>query len=143
MALMYVFRNAYTETVDLLKSAGACSHEQARVFWKGLLDGAGVEWRAVNEVFHLRNGYTPSKSNPEYWENGNIPWFRMEDLRSKGGILNTSIQTVHESGIKGSLFPANSIIMATTATIGEHALVTVDYMSNQRFTNFTLKEGFS
>ena len=111
-------------------------------FLERLLDGAGVEWRAVNEVFYLRNGYTPSKSNPEYWENGNIPWFRMEDLRSKGGILNTSIQTVHESGIKGSLFPANSIIMATTATIGEHALVTVDYMSNQRFTNFTLKEGF-
>jgi len=66
----------------------------------------------------------------------------MEDLRNNGNILKDAIQHVHSDGIKGKLFPANSIIMATTATIGEHALITVDYMCNQRFTNFTLKEEF-
>ena len=31
-------------------------------FMEKLLDGAAVEWRAVLEVFNLKNGYTPSKS---------------------------------------------------------------------------------
>ena len=33
----------------------------------------------------------------------------------------------------GKLFPADSVIMATTATIGEHALLTVPSLANQRF----------
>ena len=100
----------------------------------------GVEWKTVEEIFNLKNGYTPSKANKEYWENGTVPWFRMEDLRTNGNILNDAVQHIHTSGVRGKLFPANSIIMATTATIGEHALITVDYMSNQRFTNFALRD---
>ena len=31
----------------------------------------------LGEIFELKNGYTPSKSNPEYWLNGNINWFKI------------------------------------------------------------------
>ena len=31
-------------------------------------------------------------------------------------------------------------MLSTTATLGEYALVTVDYLSNQQITNFTIKE---
>jgi type I restriction enzyme, S subunit len=56
------------------------------------------------------------------------------------GILKDSIQHISESAVKGAgLFPANSIIVATSATIGEHALITVPHLSNQRFTSLTLK----
>ena len=111
-------------------------------FLQNLLNGQAVEWKTVEEIFHLKNGYTPSKSQKEYWENGTVPWFRMEDIRTNGRILNSAIQKVHESAIKGKVFPANSIMMATTATIGEHALITVDYLSNQQLTNFTIKKEF-
>jgi type I restriction enzyme, S subunit len=108
-----------------------------------LLEGVEVEWKTLGEVFDLKNGYTPSKSNQEYWKEGTIPWFRMEDIRENGRILNKSIQYVNPSAIKGGkLFPANSIIVATSATIGEHALITVPYLSNQRFTNLSLKSDF-
>ncbi|MDR0199816.1 MAG: restriction endonuclease subunit S [Streptococcaceae bacterium] len=108
----------------------------------GLIQAADVEWKTVQEIFTLKNGYTPSKSKPEYWENGDVPWFRMEDIRTNGHILSDAIQKCHHTGIKGQLFSAGSIIMATTATIGEHAMITVDYMSNQQFTNFTIKEEY-
>ena len=39
-----------------------------------LLNGEKVEWKTIDEVFHLKNGYTPSKKNQEYWTNGTIPW---------------------------------------------------------------------
>lgn len=108
-----------------------------------LLNGQKVEWKALGEIFNLRNGYTPLKKNKEYWEKGEIPWFRIEDIRMNGRILNDSLQKVSKSAVKGGkLFPANSIILATSATIGEHALITIPYLSNQRFTNFSLKEKF-
>lgn len=108
-----------------------------------LLDGVTVEWKTLSEMFHIKNGYTPSKKNKEYWTAGTVPWFRMEDIRDNGRVLNKSIQYVNTSAVKGGkLFPADSIIVATSATIGEHALITVPYLANQRFTNLSLKNEY-
>ena len=102
-----------------------------------------IKWLSIQDLFNLRNGYTPSKSKSEYWTNGTIPWFRMEDIRENGHILNDSIQHITPIAVKGKLFPANSIILATSATIGEHALITVDSLANQRFTYLTVKNEYS
>jgi len=99
----------------------------------------GVEFRQLRRVFDIFNGYTPSKSNATYWEEGTIPWFRMEDIRNHGRILHDSIQHINPEAIRGKLFPANSIIISTLATIGLHALVTVDYLANQQFTCLSMK----
>ena len=109
-----------------------------------LLNGAEVQWMPLGEVFETRNGYTPSKANNDFWTNGDIPWFRMEDIRESGRLLNDSIQHITPQAIKGKgLFRANSIIMATTATIGEHALLLVDALANQQFTNFQIRKSLS
>ena len=102
----------------------------------------GVEYMPLSELFFTRNGYTPSKSNPEFWNEGSIPWFRMEDIRENGRILSDSSQYISEKAVKGQVFPENSIIVATSATIGEHALVTVPSLANQRFTYLVLKEQY-
>lgn len=103
------------------------------------------EWEmaTMESIFEIKNGYTPSKSNPDYWEGGTIPWFRMEDIRKSGHILSDSIQHITPSAVKSAgLFPAYSIIVATTATIGEHALIIVDSLANQRFTFLTKRKSF-
>lgn len=106
--------------------------------------GQEVEWKKMSEVFDMKNGYTPSKAKAEYWEGGTIPWFRMEDIRENGRILSDSIQHITMVGVKkGKLFPANSFILATTATIGEHALVISDSLANQQFTNLTVRKSLS
>ena len=103
-----------------------------------------VRWMKMSDLFEIRNGYTPSKANTAYWENGTIPWFRMEDIRQKGRILSDSIQHITPAAVKGGrLFPANSFIIATTATIGEHALVIVDSLANQQFTNLQVRKSLS
>ncbi|GAA8774749.1 hypothetical protein DUHN17_06850 [Helicobacter pylori] len=100
----------------------------------------GVEFKTLGEVFEIKNGYTPSKNNPEFWEKGTIPWFRMEDIRENGRILKDSIQHITPKALKNKkLFPKNSIIISTTATIGEHALLIVDSLANQRFTFLSKK----
>ncbi|WP_307984219.1 restriction endonuclease subunit S [uncultured Lactococcus sp.] len=109
-----------------------------------LIQGAEVEWKNITEIFKIRNGYTPSKNNLDFWDENlaTIPWFRMEDIRANGHILSDSIQHITEKAVKGNLFKANSIIIATSATIGEHALITVDFMCNQRFTCFTISDEY-
>ena len=107
------------------------------------MDGKPVETKRLDEVFNLKNGYTPSKNNAEYWKNGDVNWFRMDDIRTNGRILNDSIQKVSMDGIKGGkLFEADSLIVSTSATIGEHALITVPFMCNQRFACLTRKPDY-
>ena len=102
---------------------------------------AEVRWMKMSEVFEIRNGYTPSKAKKEFWEGGTIPWFRMEDIRQNGRILSDSILHITPKGVKGKgLFKANSFILATTATIGEHALIIADSQANQQFTNLSIRK---
>ena len=67
----------------------------------------------------------------------------MEDLRTNGVILSDSLQHVNQVAVKGGrLFPANSLLVATSATIGDHALITVPHLANQRFTSLALRPDF-
>ena len=110
---------------------------------KKLLKDVEVEWKQLGEVCEVKNGYTPSKSKKEYWKNGFIPWFRMEDIRKNGRILNDSIQHITSMAVKsGKLFPKNSIIISTTATIGEHALITTEFLCNQQLTVLSIRDSF-
>ena len=52
------------------------------------------------------------------------------------------MKKITPSGVKGKLFEKNSIILATTATIGEHALLLSESLANQQFTNFSIREEF-
>ena len=105
-----------------------------------------VQWNNLRLRFvcEFRNGYTPSKANPEFWEDGTIPWYRMEDIRDFGRKLDEAKQYVTKDAIKGGgLFEAGSFILATTATIGEHAVLIVDSLANQRFTNLKIRKSLS
>lgn len=104
----------------------------------------GVEFRELEDLFALKGGYTPSKADATAWSGGSVPWFRMEDIRANGRVLSDSIQHISEAAVKGGrMFAADSILVATSATIGEHALITVPHLSNQRFTSLTLKPEFA
>ncbi|MBO6042917.1 MAG: restriction endonuclease subunit S, partial [Acetobacter sp.] len=104
---------------------------------------AGWEYYPLEEVFTTRQGYTPKTSEALYWKNGTIPFVTMEDIRKYGQRLKKAHRYVTEVAIKGSgVFPAGSFIISTTATIGEHALITVPYLPNQRFTCLILKPVF-
>lgn len=133
----------FTELAAELQAELQARQEQYEYYRNRLLmfDAESVSWMKMSDLFEIRNGYTPSKANTAYWENGTIPWFRMEDIRQNGRILSDSIQHITPSAVKGGrLFLANSFIIATTATIGEHALIIVDSLANQRFTNLQVRK---
>jgi type I restriction enzyme S subunit len=68
----------------------------------------------------------------------------MDDIRTNGNILEDSLEHISPEAVKGGkLFPAGTVIVATSATIGEHALLKVPALSNQRFTALITKSEFS
>ena len=135
--------DTFTSLVSELNTELILRRKQFQYYRDQLLTfDSGVEFVDLETVFELRNGYTPSKSNADFWTDGNIAWFRMEDIRANGRVLSDSLQHITAAGIKGKLFEKDSIILSTSATIGEHAIITVDHLTNQRFTNFKIRNEF-
>lgn len=119
------------------------SYKPSGIDWIGDIPSHWVSKR-LRYVCEFRNGYTPSKANGEYWADGTIPWYRMEDIREFGRFLKESKQSISKDAVKGcGLFEAGSFILATTATIGEHAMLIVDSLANQQFTNQKIRKSLN
>ena len=129
----------FTELTTELTTELEARKKQYEYYREELLHLEG-EKITIQELFDSRNGFTPSKDNPDFWENGALPWFKLDDINSKGRVLSDSYLHITPKALKKTgLFPENSIIISTSATIGEYALITVPFLCNQRFTCLTLK----
>ena len=97
-------------------------------------------WIKVKEIFDIRNGFTPLRSEAKYWENGDINWFTIEDIRKQGRLISTTVQKIsHTACSKDRAVPANSLLLCCTASIGEYALTKIDLTTNQQFNALTHK----
>lgn len=101
-----------------------------------------VEWKKLGEVFYTRTGYTPSKKSKKFWSNGTVNWFTIEDIRNRGRLLSFANQKITSEAVKKEPFKKNSLVLSTIATIGEYALIDVDFVINQQFMVFTKKEEY-
>ena len=136
--------DTFTSSIDNLKQQITQRRKQYEYYRDQLLDlegKEGVEMKTLGETCIIKNGYTPSTKEPSFWENGTLPWFTLEDIRKNGRILKDAIKHITSLGVKrGGLFPKDSIIISTTATIGEYALIKSDFLCNQQITCLTIKE---
>lgn len=137
--------DSFTTLIDKMKQEVELRKKQMEYYREKLLlfDEHEAGFVKIKDLFDTKNGYTPSTKNPDFWTDKGIPWVKMEDIRENGTVLSDSAKHITMSAVKGSkLFNANSIILATSATIGIHALVKVPHLSNQRFTNIYPKKEY-
>ena len=109
-----------------------------RTFLEKLLDGAGVEWKTIAEISNkVSSGGTPTTSNNNYYENGNIPWLRTQEVDFKE-IWNTDLK-ITEEGLNNSSakwIPKNCVIVAMYgATVGKIAINKIPLTTNQACAN--------
>ncbi len=64
----------------------------------------GVEYKTLQNLFVTKNGYTPSTRNKAYWKGGTVPWFRMENIRENGRILDDSLRKTTVFAVKEGNF---------------------------------------
>jgi len=97
------------------------------------------KWNKVKlgDVAEIESGGTPSSTKSEYWDDGDICWATLPDLKNKY-IFDTQ-RKITSLGLKNSsakLLPINSVIFSSRATIGEVSIAKVETSTNQGSKNF-------
>ena len=99
----------------------------------------------IGELCDVITGSTPSRTNSEYWNEGSVPWFTVDDIRKGGRVIQNTIQHVTEKAVKESslrLMPADTVLLCCTASVGEYAITRVPITSNQQFNGLVIKSEF-
>ncbi|KAF3979121.1 MAG: hypothetical protein HFP76_09370, partial [Methylococcales symbiont of Iophon sp. n. MRB-2018] len=102
----------------------------------------GWEVKKLGEVCDIFNGSTPLKRKKEYWKNGTINWFTINDIRIQGRIINYTNQKITNEGFKSTsikLLPKKSILLCCTASVGEFAITEIELTTNQQFNGLVVK----
>ena len=98
-------------------------------------------WSRIREYYDIRNGFTPLRTDESFWNNGTIPWFTVEDIRSQGKEILETKQYITEKAITADrIVPANSFLLCCTASIGTYAQTRIELTTNQQFNALTVKD---
>ena len=95
--------------------------------------GFSEEWvnSALGEVAEIKSGSTPLRSNPMFYENGNIPWVKTTDLNNSFITYTEEKITTHA---KARVNPPNSVLVAMYGgfnQIGRTGLLALPAATNQ------------
>ena len=94
-------------------------HEHVKI-----IDGLPEGWerRTFHDVCDAVGGGTPKTSNPEYWNEGDIPWYTPTDVtRNTCLALLDSRTKITDAGLRGSsakMLPAGTVLMTSRASVG-------------------------
>lgn len=82
---------------------------------------------------HIQNGGTPRRNEPQFWENGEIPWLTSGEVRQP--IITTPDHFITEAGLEKSsakwVSPLSTVIALYGATAGQVSLVSSRLTTNQ------------
>jgi type I restriction enzyme M protein len=99
----------------------------------------------IGEYFEILNGSTPSRKEKKYWDNKDIPWFTIEDIRLQGRTIRETSQHITKDALKETsvkLVPKLSTLICCTASVGEVAFNNIELTTNQQFNALIIKDEF-
>ena len=91
-----------------------------------------MEYTSIGESCSVVSGGTPSRSKNEYWENGNIPWIKIGNIKSK--YVNEYDELITVQGLNNSsakLLKKGTILYTIFATLGEVGILDIEACTNQ------------
>ena len=99
-------------------------------------------WCRLENICDIINGFTPLRSNKAYWNNGDIPWFTIEDIRHQGRIITKTEQHITKEALSKDskrIIPKDSVLLCCTASVGEFAYTKIPLTTNQQFNGLVIK----
>lgn len=103
--------------------------------------GSGVEIKTLGEICEVISGGTPSRARKEFWENGDIPWIKIGNL--KGKYVNKSDECITKLGLENSatkLLPRGTILYSIFATLGETGILSIEACTNQAIAGIIIND---
>ena len=99
-------------------------------------------WCRLENIGDIINGFTPLRSNKAYWDNGDIPWFTIEDIRHQGRIITKTEQHITKEALSKDskrIIPKDSVLLCCTASVGEFVYTKIPLTTNQQFNGLIIK----
>src|SRR5450759_4824737 len=102
-------------------------------------------WDTVKlaDICDISVGSTPLRSKREFWTDGTVPWFTIDDIRENGRVVYRTKQKITDLAFKKSsvkFLPANTILLCCTASVGEYAITKIPLTTNQQFNGLVIKD---
>jgi type I restriction enzyme S subunit len=110
-------------------------------------DAIPHDWRVepLGKIAQVVSGGTPSRFEPEFWQDGTIPWITPTDItRTTGRYLSESNEHITELGLRScgtKLLPSGTLLMTSRATLGELRISTTAVCTNQGFKSLVPVKG--
>ena len=104
-----------------------------------ITDGIPVVWErhAFDDVCTAIGGGTPKTSKPEYWSDGDIPWYTPTDVTRNACLaLLDSATKITEVGLRKSsakMLPPGTVLMTSRASVGFFGIIDAPSCTNQGF----------
>jgi len=110
-----------------------------------VVDYSNSKWPIVklDEYVDIFNGSTPKKSESKFWDNGSVPWFTVDDIRTQGRIISSTLQFITQTALNETsvkLLPKESVLLCCTASLGEYAFTQVEVTTNQQFNGLVVRD---
>lgn len=107
-------------------------------FWRGKLLSREDSFKPIKNILkNYCSGATPLKGNSDFYENGDIPWLRTQEVRFNEIVKTECFITkfaLEKTGVK--YIPANCVIVAMSgATAGRCAINKIPLTTNQHCLN--------
>ena len=135
--ILSLWDKAIQQTKDLIayKETQKKGLMQNLLTGKKRLHGFNDDWKTIKlgEVAEMNSGGTPTSSKNEYY-NGNIYWVSITDMTSSYKYLYDTNIKITELGLKNSsakIFPANTVLFAMYASIGECIIAKKEMSTSQ------------
>ena len=127
---------ALDDKISANSKLAATADKLASTAFKEAILAAEYSQQNFGDVASVSGGGTPSTKRPEFWS-GTLPWATPTDITGLDGpYLESTARTISPEGLKAcasDLYPANSILMTSRATIGAFALNQTPTAVNQGF----------
>ena len=154
-AVIVSILSAYDDLIENNRRRIALLEEAARLLYREwfvhfrfpghehlqIIDGLpeGCERWTFDAVCQAVGGGTPSTSKPEYWGDGDIPWYTPTDItRNSCLALLDSEKKITEAGLRGSsakMLPTGTVLMTSRASVGFFGIIQEPSCTNQGFIN--------
>jgi len=92
-------------------------------------------WSRIKDIsIRMQSGGTPSTKKPEYYENGTIPFVKIEDMSGSKKFLFQTKERITQDGLENSSawkIPVNSILYSMYGSYGISIINKIEVASNQ------------
>lgn len=118
------------EFVAIAKQADKSKFDGFKSQFIEMFTNKGYPLKALRTFAEISTGSTPSKKQPQYWENGDKPWVSAQDMKCK--YVSKTEEWLTDMGFsKCKILPVDTLMYVCRGSIGVMAINKIECATNQ------------